>query len=75
MGKIYMHNQEVIDTAKKLLLLNQDEYMECGEINLTKLAEDTAFEMNQDQWLDDPEHWIWDIAFDVAEEFEQKYMK
>lgn len=38
-------------------------------LNMTELAEDTAIVFNHDEWLDDPDHWIWDLAligFDEA---------
>ena len=37
-----------------------------GETNLTGLAEATADEMGQHEWLDDPDHWIWDMAIEVG---------
>lgn len=30
--------------------------------NLTELAEAAAIALNHDEWLDNPEHWIWDLA-------------
>lgn len=30
----------------------------------TQLAEACANALKQDEWLDDPEHWIWDIALE-----------
>ena len=35
----------------------------------TELAESTAIEMFNDQWLDDPDHWIWELALQKYEEF------
>ena len=35
----------------------------------TELAEITAIEMYNDQWLDDPNHWIWELALQKYEEF------
>lgn len=32
----------------------------------TELAEVAAWEMDHDEWLDDPDHWIWDIALEVV---------
>jgi len=34
-----------------------------NEVNLTNLAESAASELGQDQWLDDYDHEIWDIAY------------
>ena len=37
----------------------------CGEIDCTSLAENAADEFHADFWLDDPNHWVWDLAVDV----------
>lgn len=37
-----------------------------GEVNMTRLAENTAWEMGHDEWLDDESHWIWDLAEEAA---------
>lgn len=34
----------------------------------TELAETTAGALDRDDWLDDPDHWIWDLAVDVLED-------
>lgn len=34
--------------------------------NATELAENCAWALDQDQWLDDPDHIIWDIALDYT---------
>lgn len=41
--------------------------MEGREINATKLAEIAAHNLNIHDVLDDPNHFIWDLALDVAE--------
>ncbi len=38
----------------------------CNEVNATQLAENTAHELDHDDWLDDSTHWIWDLSVDVA---------
>lgn len=41
-----------------------------GELNLTAMAETAAAEWDQDDEggpLDDPDHWIWEAAVDVAD--------
>lgn len=41
-----------------------------GDVNLTTLAEDAAGELGKaDQGgpLDDPDHWIWEVAIEVAD--------
>lgn len=42
---------------------------QCGDVNMTSLSEAAAAEFNQDHLngpLDDPDHWIWEVALDVA---------
>lgn len=39
-----------------------------GEYNPTKMAEDAALEFDSSHLLDDPYHWIWDVACEVAKE-------
>lgn len=55
------------------------EFVECGRVNLTRIAEDAAcaFEVAdpsddpaQPSPLDDETHWIWDAALRAAEYFE-----
>lgn len=44
---------------------------ETGEVNCTHLAESCCdhFDANNEGGpLDDPDHWIWDLAFDIATE-------
>ncbi len=38
----------------------------CGNANLTQLAEETAYDLNKHEWLDDPDHQLWEIVADVA---------
>jgi hypothetical protein len=40
-----------------------------GESSATYLAEQTAEAFDKHEWLDDPDHWIWDMAVDVSDEF------
>ena len=39
------------------------------EVNITLLAEDCAKAFDHDEWLDDPEHIVWDIACDTADTY------
>ncbi len=41
-------------------------YDDCGEVIATKLAEDTANAIDRWEWLDDPDHWIWEMAHKFA---------
>lgn len=45
------------------------EFLYCGEINCTRLAEETAQLMEHDEWLDDPDHIIWDCAIEVSDDY------
>ena len=38
-----------------------------GEVNITQLAEDAAYEASRAEWLDDDTHPIWDWAIEAAE--------
>ena len=40
---------------------------------VTELAESTAIDMHNDQWLDDSNHWIWELALQKYEEFYDYY--
>jgi len=46
----------------------REEHWERGEINLTTLAEDVAWELGHDEWLDDSTHAVWEVVVDAAEE-------
>lgn len=46
----------------------REDHWEDGEINLTSLAEDVAWKLGHDEWLDDPTHLVWDVVIDAAEE-------
>ena len=39
----------------------------------TELAESAAIDMHNDQWLDDSNHWIWELALEKYEEFYDYY--
>ena len=43
-------------------------HREQGEINLTTLAEDVAWELGHDEWLDDEAHMVWELVVEAAEE-------
>ena len=47
--------------AKKAMAL----ISEAGDFCATHLAEMTAIELNHDEWLDDPDHWIWEVALEI----------
>lgn len=39
-----------------------------NEVNLTILAENCAHRLGHDEWLDDPDHEVWELAIEVATE-------
>lgn len=43
-----------------------------NEVNRTQLAENTAHALNHDEWLDDSNHIVWDLAIDIAESYERR---
>jgi hypothetical protein len=49
--------------AQKMMqeLVIQGDFIECGEVQCTQLAEYVANAMGCPFWLDDPTHWIWDL--------------
>lgn len=46
-----------------------------NEADATGLAEGAADEFASDKWLDDPDHWVWEIAAEVAEDYDRKNKK
>jgi hypothetical protein len=42
----------------------------CGG-SMTALAEAAAVAFDADHWLDDPEHWVWDLALEETERASQ----
>jgi hypothetical protein len=38
-----------------------------GEANMTEIAEAAAHELDHDEWLDDPDHEVWEIVAEIAE--------
>lgn len=49
-------------SVKRWMIGNKDDYD-----NSTNLAEAAAIEFDCDEFLDDPNHWIWDLASEVME--------
>jgi hypothetical protein len=37
----------------------------------TELAENAAIHLDHDEWLDDSDHWIWELAIEVSENYNQ----
>lgn len=44
--------------------------LDAGQVNMTMLAEEAAHAFDRDDWLDDPDHWVWDAAADMLNEDE-----
>ena len=34
----------------------------------TILAESAAITLGHDEWLDDPDHWVWDLALEIGDQ-------
>ena len=49
--------------VKKWMIDNSEDFIE----DPTGLAETAAHEVYCDHWLDDPDHWIWDLSLEVLE--------
>jgi hypothetical protein len=49
--------------ARKWFALHAQEYR-----NLTDAAESCAWELGHDEWLDDPDHWVWELAIEYMPE-------
>ena len=41
------------------------------EVNTTTLAVEAAVGLDHPEWLDDEQHFVWDLAVDVAEAYER----
>ena len=57
--------EKLHDEAKKIMLRD---LRENHEITLTAMAENAAIELENDEWLDDSDHWIWELAVEVCDE-------
>lgn len=58
--------------VRSFMILDRENHIDnqTGEVNLTSLAESAAIHFNQDHLggpLDDPDHWIWEIAAEQSE--------
>ena len=51
--------------------LDHPDLWQGGEVNCTRLAENAAWHFDCDHWLDDPDHWVWELAADIQEEAEK----
>ena len=60
--------EQIIATAKTHAWMSYDH--DTGECDATGLAENTAHALNHDEWLDEQTHPLWDIAADVAMNYE-----
>jgi hypothetical protein len=43
------------------------------EVNTTSLAEGAAHEFDHDEWLDDSNHWVWDLSMSVGNDYEREH--
>ncbi len=62
------------NVLRYMRLVTSEHVDRCNEVNTTSLAEAAAdnFDMaDEDGPLDDETHWIWDLSFQVSQEYEQ----
>lgn len=60
---------------KKVLKWMRNNVLECvenGEVNCTKLAENACAHFDIRLLDNDPDHWVWDMSFDVRVEWDIK---
>lgn len=54
-----------LTTAARRAMFN---HLACDpDASATALAESAAITLGHDEWLDDPEHWIWDLALSIGD--------
>ena len=51
----------------RYILNNWEDYLDCGELDATLIAEDCASTFEHDEWLDDVDHWVWEVWQDVED--------
>lgn len=62
-------HQEIKAWMTQELELDGDRYYDSGgEFNTTMLAENCAWDLGHDEWLDDDLHIVWEIAADMEGE-------
>jgi len=61
-----MSNDPLVRLHNKVKRIMLAELQDNPEANLTMLAEEAAISVDHDEWLDDPDHWIFDLAVEVA---------
>ena len=71
-----MTRTELRATGIRFIRNNGEEYtvIEHGEINCTLLAESIAHAYDHDEWLDNPEHDVWDISLDLPDAYHDQRM-
>lgn len=58
--------------VRRWMLANWEDYTDSrGEPNMTALAENAAWEARRDEWLDDPDHWVWAAAMEIHDMWEK----
>ncbi len=60
-------DKTILATAERLA----PECWERIEVNMTRLAEMTAQELDHDEWLDDENHYVWEAAHEAAQRYER----
>ena len=58
------------DTIEKYMWSMINYYIEDDlSVDIISLVEDTVIHFECEEWLRDPEHWIWELAEYIAEDF------
>lgn len=60
-----MTTSDPIHLHSKAKFLMQQHLADNPQTNLTELAENAAIYLDHDEWLDDSDHWIWELAMEV----------
>lgn len=66
-SEVIIDKNKITNTMRQFALNGMGYDYACNEYNYTVLVEATAIELDHDEWLDDPDHEIWEIAIEVAE--------
>lgn len=66
-------NSDIYRKVKARMLQVYKDYTDSANcLLLTSLVEDVARHFNTDKWLEDSDHWIWDVASIINEELIEK---
>ena len=57
-----------IINIRKWMIENINDYIDhkTGELNCTSISVDCAYHLDHNEWIDDDDHIMWDIAVDIS---------